>query len=106
LKVTIAPRARDYVRREASYLKSKSPNAAQQFLNDLKRLGQELSHFPEMGKSNTDIPVPGIMRFVMGDYLVDYVIRHDGISIFAIRHGRERPPRLEADDDFDFEDLS
>jgi plasmid stabilization system protein ParE len=93
------------VRREASYLKSKSPNAAQQFLNDLKRLRQELSRFPEMGKSNTDIPVPGIMRFVMGDYLVDYAIGRDGISIFAIRHGRERPPRLEPDDDFDFEDL-
>jgi plasmid stabilization system protein ParE len=103
LKVTVAPRARDYVRREASYLKSRSPRAAQQFLDDLKRLRQELTRFPEMGKFNADIPVPGILRFVMGEYLVDYQVLKDETSIFTIRHGREGPPRLELEEDFDFE---
>ena len=105
MKVTVAPRARDYVRREASYLKSRSPRAAQQFLDDLRRLRQELSRFPEMGKLNTDIPMPGILRFVMGEYLVDYQVLKDEIAIFAVRHGREQPPRIELDEDFDFENL-
>lgn len=42
----------------------------------------------------------------MGPYLVDYEILGDEISIFAIRHGRERPPRVEMEDDFDLEEPS
>lgn len=42
----------------------------------------------------------------MGPYLVDYKILGDEISIFAIRHGRERPPRVEMEDDFDLEEPS
>ncbi|MDO1582103.1 type II toxin-antitoxin system RelE/ParE family toxin [Rhizobium oryzicola] len=104
MKVTLSPKARDYVRREAKYLYSGNPRAAQQFADDIKRLRQGLSRFPEMGKFNDEIPVPGVLRFVMGAYLVDYEIRGDEILIFAIRHGRERPPRVEIDDDFDLED--
>jgi plasmid stabilization system protein ParE len=106
LKVTLSPKAREYVRREAKYLKSGSTRAAQQFADDIKRLRQGLSRFPEMGKFNDEIPVPGILRFVMGPYLVDYEVLGDEISIFAIRHGRERPPRVEMDDDFDLEEPS
>nr|WP_237350407.1 MULTISPECIES: type II toxin-antitoxin system RelE/ParE family toxin [Rhizobium] len=43
-----------------------------------------------MGKFNDEIPVRGVLRFVMGSYLVDYEVLGDEISIFAIRHGRER----------------
>lgn len=49
------------------------------------------------------MPVPGVFRFVMGDYLLDYDILGEIIRILAIRHGRERPPGLAMDDDFDFE---
>lgn len=103
MKVTLSPKALEYVKREAKYLKSGSPRAAQQFGDDLKRLRQGLSLFPEMGKFTDEIPVPGILRFVMGPYLVDYEIRDKEILIFAIRHGRERPPGVALDDDYDFE---
>jgi len=106
VKVTLSPKAAEYVKREAHYLKSGSPGAARQFSDDLKRLRQGLRRFPEMGKFNEELPIPGILRFVMGTYLVDYEILEDEILIFAIRHGRERPPRVELDDDFDFEDPS
>jgi len=81
LKVTLSPKAREYVTREAKYLKSGSPRAAQQFADDIKRLRQGLNRFPEMGKFNDEVPVPGVLRFVMGPYLVDYEIRGDEISI-------------------------
>ncbi len=103
MKVRLSPKASEYVRREAIYLKSGSPRAAQQFGEDLRRLRQGLARFPEMGRFNEELPVPGILRFVMGPYLVDYEILKDEILIFAIRHGRERPPAIELDDDFDFE---
>lgn len=52
MKVTLSPKAREYVKREAKYLKSGSPRAAQQFADDIMRLRQGLSRFPEMGKFN------------------------------------------------------
>lgn len=57
MKVTLSPKVREYIRREAKYLKSGSPRAAQQFADDIKRLGQGLSRFPEMGKFNDELPV-------------------------------------------------
>jgi plasmid stabilization system protein ParE len=104
LKVTLSPKAREYVKREAAYLRSHSLRAAQQFLDDLKRLNGGLGRFPEMGKPNEEIPIPSVHRFVMGSYLVDYEVTAGEVLVFAIRHGRERPPPIELDDDFDLEE--
>lgn len=43
------------------------------------------------------------MRLVVGDYVLDYDIRDDGVAITSIRHSRQQDPDLEKDDDFDFE---
>ncbi len=56
-----------------------------------------------MGRSTEGIPVPGVLRFVMGPYLVDNEVREGELVIFAIRHGRDRPPGIQLGDDFDFE---
>lgn len=104
MKVTLSPKARDYVKREATYLRSHSLRAAQQFLDDLKRLKGVLGSFPEMGKQNEEIPVPGVHRFVMGSYLVDYEVTTEEVLVFAIRHGREQPPPITLDNDFDLEE--
>jgi plasmid stabilization system protein ParE len=103
LKVTVSPDARSYIRSEAAYLKSRSTRAALQFADDLKRLRQSLTQFPHIGHETEELPVPNVLRFVMGMYLVDYEIGDNGIEIFAIRHGRERPPGVDIEDDFDFE---
>ncbi|OQP87533.1 plasmid stabilization protein ParE [Rhizobium rhizosphaerae] len=91
------------MRREVAYLGANSPKAAQRFLDDLKQLRRNLKRFPAIGKQTDEMPVPGVLRFVMGPYLVDYEVRPGEIVIFAIRHGRERPPGVSVDDDFDFE---
>jgi plasmid stabilization system protein ParE len=57
-----------------------------------------------MGKQNEEIPVPGVHRFVMGSYLVDYEVATGEVLVFAIRHERERPPALKLEEDFDLED--
>ncbi|EEZ32416.1 Plasmid stabilization system [Brucella sp. NF 2653] len=103
MKVIVSPAARDYIKSEIAYLKLRSPSAAVQLSEDLKRLKRDLGRFSQMGHFTEELPVPGIRRFMMGAYLIDYEIRADAILIFAIRHGRERPPILPPDEDFDFE---
>ncbi len=56
-----------------------------------------------MGHFTEELPVPGVRRFVLSAYLIDYEIRADTVLIFAIWHGRERPPAIASDDDFDYE---
>ncbi len=103
MKITLSPDARDYAISEASYLRARNPAAAIRFQNDLKRLARHIGRFPEMGAESPEMPVPGVRRLVMGSYLVDYEIKDKVIIILAIRHGRQRPPGLPVDPDFDFE---
>ncbi|WP_254007845.1 type II toxin-antitoxin system RelE/ParE family toxin [Ciceribacter sp. RN22] len=103
MKVLLAPEARNYVSSEARYLKARSPQAARRFADSLKQLKEHLSQFPHLGKVSDETPVPGVLRFVMGAYLVDYEIRPGVIVILGIRHGQQRPPGMPLDEDFDFE---
>lgn len=103
MKITLSPAAREYVTREARYLKSVSPKAAQRFGEEFRQLRHSLARFPGIGKANEELPVPGVRRFVMEPYLVDYEIMADEIRILTVRHGRERPPAVDLDDDYNFE---
>lgn len=104
MKVLVAPDARFFLASEAKYLKARSPQAAGALLGNLKRLKHNLSQFPRMGHAVEDMPVPGVLRFVMSAYLVDYEMRDELIVILAIRHARQRPPGTPIVDDFDFEE--
>lgn len=103
MKVRISPFAAAYLRSEISYLNERSPAAARRLSDNLKRLKKNLARFPHMGQATDELPVPGVLRFVMDDYLVDYQVSRLFIDILAIRHGRQRPPGTPLDDDFDFE---
>ncbi|WP_244598849.1 type II toxin-antitoxin system RelE/ParE family toxin [Rhizobium tubonense] len=63
-----------------------------------------MAHFRQIGFESEEVPVPGIFRLTIGEYLVDYEIVGDSIEVRAIRHGRQRPPGFAIDEDFDFED--
>lgn len=56
-----------------------------------------------MGQDATDLPLRGVRRFVLGDYLIHYEIGAGAIVILTIRHSRERPPELPRDDYDDYE---
>jgi len=103
VKVRIAPSAAAYMRQEVLYLRGYSPAAAQRFSDGLKRLKLNLTQFPHIGHKSDELPVPGVFRFVMDEYLVDYQVGSSWIDILAIRHGRQRPPGVPPEDDFDFE---
>ncbi|MBR0556370.1 type II toxin-antitoxin system RelE/ParE family toxin [Ciceribacter sp. L1K23] len=103
MKVVLAAPARDYVRAEAAYLRSHNPQAARRFVDDIKRLAHLLGDFPNIGPPRQDHLLPGVFRFVLGAYLVDYEIRDRLIVILAIRHGRQSDPNLPPEPDFDYE---
>lgn len=103
MKVIFSPSARDYVRREASYLMDRNRAAADRFSHDLHQFVKTLTQFPFMGQEATDLPFKGARRFILGSYLIHYEIGAAAIVILTIRHGREKPSELPLDEDDDFE---
>lgn len=104
MKVIFSPSARAYVAREAAYLRERNRAAGERSLNDMKQFVTALGQFPSMGQEATDLPLRGLRRFVLGDYLIHYEVGAQAIVILTMRHGRERPPELPVDDDEDFEE--
>ncbi|ATN35169.1 plasmid stabilization protein ParE [Rhizobium sp. ACO-34A] len=104
MKVILSPRARDYVRSEVDYLQARNPQAARDFVENLKRLKEHLSTFPNIGRISEELPIPGVFRFVLGSYLIDYEVHPATVVILAIRHGHQRQPTVPLDDDIDLEE--
>jgi plasmid stabilization system protein ParE len=103
VKVVFSPRAKDYVRQEATYLTDRNRAAAERFRHDINQFVKALSQFPAMGPEAADQPLRGVRQFVVGDYLIPYEIGETAVVILTIRHGRERPPDMPLDDNADFE---
>jgi plasmid stabilization system protein ParE len=101
--VRLSSSASAYVKSEAAYLRARSIPAAQRFLDHLKQLKRNLTEYPHMGHVSQDALVPGVLRFAMAEYLIDYEIVGDCVHLLAIRHSAQRPPDLAVDRD-DFED--
>jgi plasmid stabilization system protein ParE len=103
MKVLMSENARAYVHREARYLSKHSPSAAKSFSERMKEARKNLRAFNEMGFESEELPIPGMRRLIVGDYLLDYEILESEIHIVAIRHGRQLPPTIGVEQDFDFE---
>lgn len=101
--VRLSSSASAYIKSEAAYLRARSLPAARRFLDHLKLLKRNLTEFPHLGHVNEQALVLGVLRFAMGEYLIDYEIVGDTIYLLAIRHSAQRPPDLAVESD-DFED--
>jgi plasmid stabilization system protein ParE len=66
-------------------------------------LTKNLSTFPTLGHMSDPTMMPKAHRFVIGEYLVDYEVLEREVFVFAIRHGRQRPPEQPLDPDDDYE---
>ncbi|HKI13551.1 MAG TPA: type II toxin-antitoxin system RelE/ParE family toxin [Roseiarcus sp.] len=95
--------ARAYLRDEAKYLRKRSPAAARAVSAAMRKARENLARFGELGLAKEGLPIPGMRRLIVGNYLLDYEISGDVILVVAIRHGRQKPPDMALDDDFDFE---
>jgi len=103
MKVRMSYDARAYLRDEAKYLRKRSPAAASALTAVMKKARENLANFGELGFTKEGLPIPGMRRLIVGNYLLDYEISRDVVLVVAIRHGRQTPPDIILDDDFDFE---
>lgn len=105
-KVRLSENARNFIWREAKYLRDRNQAAAEKFLDRLRDAWLNLAQFPKMGRQKDALPVEGSMCLIVGDYVIDYDLDGEVVSITSIRHGHQQDPDLAKDDDFDFEDDS
>jgi len=101
-QVLLAPKARAFLLAEARYLRDRSPRAADRFLDRLRDARRSLGRFDQIGFAHDALPIPGIRRLVVGDYLLDY-FSGDVITVVAIRHGRQAEVIIPSDDFADYE---
>jgi plasmid stabilization system protein ParE len=101
-KVLLSSRARNYLLKEAKYLRDRNPAAASAFVARLRHARHLLADFPELGSGKKGLPHGDMRCLVVGDYLVDYEVKADEVWILAIRHGRQLDINIEPDDaDYD-----
>ena len=50
-----------------------------------------------------ELPLQGMRRLIISDYLIDYAVVGGEIWIVAVRHSQQLPARPSIDPDFDYE---
>jgi plasmid stabilization system protein ParE len=89
-RVLLSRRAHAEVEEITAYLAEHSPSAEGRFLQALERARQQLSQVPNSGVPGIR---PGTRYLIVGNDIVSYRRRGDGIEIFAVRHTRRREAR-------------
>jgi plasmid stabilization system protein ParE len=79
------------------------PRRGQALTAAMRKARETLATFDEIGRAVEGLPIPGMRRFVVGNYLLDYEISDHLILVVSIWRGRRKPPELKVDEDFDFE---
>jgi plasmid stabilization system protein ParE len=98
MKLVLSRNAAAFLRHEKSYLERFNPRAADTAISGLWSAMRFLLEQPRAGHPHPTLA--GRRRFVTGAYLIDYRIMGETLRISQIRHGRQDPMELEADDDF------
>ena len=93
--VSLGPSALRDIASIGEYLIGESPQAADAFSQEIRKITERLSTFPDSGS-----PIRGsIVRFVLlsgFEYkLFDRHVSRSELRIMRVRHGRRRPLRIE-----------
>lgn len=102
-RVRLSSTARAFINRETRYLRERNMAAAENFLEHLREARCNLGRFPEVGRPSP-LPLPGLRRLVVGDYVLEYDLTPDAVEIIMIRHGRQQEPIIAEDPSINFED--
>jgi plasmid stabilization system protein ParE len=104
IPIRLSRDAANYIRREAEYLRERSPTAAKNFSRAIKKAKRLLQDFPQSGNQMHGLQIAGNRTLVTGDYLLDYSYDGVQIEITTIRHGRMTVAVPDLDIDTDLED--
>ena len=88
---------------EYDRLRKLNPAAARNLSRQMRNAQRNLAAFDGIGFESEELPIRGMRQLVVGDYLMDYEVAGNEIHVLAIRHGRQLPPDVPLDDDYDFE---
>jgi plasmid stabilization system protein ParE len=97
MRIKLSKDAGLFLKSEQRYLEQFNPRAADAVLRQLRAALRLLSDYPEAGSPHAALD--GRRRFVSGDYVIDYRIAGRFLDVSHIRHGRQLPPDLDADED-------
>ena len=86
MKIRVSRKAAGYIRSEAKYLRSYSPQAAQNFLTAIQQAKKNLRLYPDMGTERGQLPIPGSRTLITGEYLISYIKGDDYIDVILIKH--------------------
>ncbi|HVW54167.1 MAG TPA: type II toxin-antitoxin system RelE/ParE family toxin [Rhizobiaceae bacterium] len=99
MRVVISARVKTFLQAEKSYLSRHSTSAWKMLAVRLRQTRKLLAECPLAGSAKA-LPMKGLRRIVMGDYVLDYEVRNGEIHILSMRHGRQNDPDLEYEPDF------
>jgi len=102
MKIVVADQVRRYLISEQNYLKRQSNRAHLAVTRRFREAARLLAAYPMAGAERS-LPIAGIRRLVVDDYVLDYEIVGNEVRILHMRHGRQRDPFLPTDENFDFE---
>ena len=103
MKVRFSSGARNYLAREAAYLKERSTTGAERFRRIVARARHQIETFPDSGYTDSIVALAGARRIAVEEYVFDYDISDDVATILVVRHSRNTPT-VATMDDADFED--
>jgi toxin ParE1/3/4 len=70
-----------------SYIAADNAKAADHLLNRFGTVFEVLVQNPLAGRERADL-APGLRSFVVGNYVIFYFARSDGVEIVRVMHGR------------------
>ena len=78
------------------YVASDSPDAADQFVEEIYQTIQSLVPFPFVGHSRPDLTNRPLRFHVVRDYIIAYAPEEKPLLVIAVLHGRRNPRTIAA----------
>ena len=91
MKVRFSTEARQYLSREAAYLKERSMVGAVRFQGIVARARRQIESFPDAGYTDSIVSLMGARRIAVEEYLFDNDVEDGVATIMVIRHSRNIP---------------
>lgn len=96
MKLAFSHEARSDLVRLRAFIAAHDPSAAERVARRLIRGIERLIRFPRLGRrviAAPGEPAPAEIRdWLIGDYVVRYLIVGDGVIVLRVWHGREQRP--------------
>jgi toxin ParE1/3/4 len=87
LNVVITASAREDLVDIWAWIAGDSPDSADRVLDRVYEVVQQLAELPNMGRARDEL-LEGLRSFVVGSYVVFYMVSTDSLVLLRVLHGR------------------